>query len=121
MLPRMLSRASTNYSNQLVGPMTAPWWQRRACSTSSPLQAYEYLLTKVEGRVGLITLNRPRALNALCSPLMAELGQVLREYEANPDIGAVVLTGSEKAFAGGFSLPVRGVAGRILSRTGAIC
>mmetsp|Transcript_14191 Transcript_14191/g.36633 ORF Transcript_14191/g.36633 Transcript_14191/m.36633 type:complete len:294 (-) Transcript_14191:84-965(-) len=53
------------------------------------------------GNVGLITLNRPKALNALCSPLMAQLAEQLDAYEADPTIGAIVITGSEKAFAAG--------------------
>ncbi|WP_135081933.1 enoyl-CoA hydratase [Terasakiella sp. SH-1] len=63
--------------------------------------AYEHILVEKKGRVGLITLNRPKALNALCSPLIAELGSALDEFEADSDIGAIVLTGSEKAFAAG--------------------
>ena len=63
--------------------------------------AYETILTEVKGRVGVITLNRPKALNALNSQLIDELNQALDEYERNPDIGCIVLTGSEKAFAAG--------------------
>ena len=63
--------------------------------------AYEYIIVETRGRVGLITLNRPQALNALCSPLMDELGKALDTYEADAEIGAIVLTGSEKAFAAG--------------------
>ncbi len=54
-----------------------------------------------KGRVGLIRLNRPQALNALCDELVRELGQALNELEADSGIGAIVLTGSEKAFAAG--------------------
>jgi len=63
--------------------------------------SYEQILVEIRGNVGLITLNRPKALNALCAQLIKELGQALDEMEANADIGAVVLTGSEKAFAAG--------------------
>jgi enoyl-CoA hydratase len=63
--------------------------------------AYEHILVETRGRVGLITLNRPQALNALCTPLMLELTDALDKYEADDGIGAVVLTGSEKAFAAG--------------------
>lgn len=52
--------------------------------------------------VGFIQLNRPKALNALCDGLMRELGQVLDAFEADGDIGAIVITGSERAFAGQF-------------------
>jgi len=63
--------------------------------------AYENILAEKRGRVGLVTLNRPKALNALCAALVSELGQALDEFEADPGIGAIVLTGSEKAFAAG--------------------
>lgn len=62
---------------------------------------YENLLVETHGAVGLIRLNRPNALNALSSPLMQELGAALKVFEADSSIGAVVVTGSEKAFAGG--------------------
>jgi len=51
--------------------------------------------------VGLITLNRPKALNALCGQLMTELSQALTEFESDTSVGAIVITGSEKAFAAG--------------------
>lgn len=63
--------------------------------------AYEHILVELRGPVGLITLNRPKALNALCAGLIAELGEALDDMEANAEIGAIVLTGSEKAFAAG--------------------
>src|ERR1700676_59509 len=63
--------------------------------------AYENLLTEVRGRVGLITLNRPKALNALNDALMDELGVALKQFDSDENIGAIVLTGSEKAFAAG--------------------
>jgi enoyl-CoA hydratase/carnithine racemase len=47
-----------------------------------------------------VTLNRPKALNALSSPLFEELNDALSKYDENKDIGAIVITGSEKAFAG---------------------
>ncbi|SDG09732.1 MULTISPECIES: enoyl-CoA hydratase [Thalassobaculum] len=63
--------------------------------------AYENILTETRGSVALITLNRPKALNALSSPLMAELGDALLAADANAEIGCIVVTGSEKAFAAG--------------------
>jgi len=63
--------------------------------------AYEMILTETVGRVAVIRLNRPKALNALCDQLMDELGTALRGYDADPAIGAIVLTGSERAFAAG--------------------
>jgi enoyl-CoA hydratase len=62
---------------------------------------YEMILAERHGRVGLIRLHRPQALNALCDQLMLELGTELQKLDADPSIGAVVLTGSEKAFAAG--------------------
>ena len=63
--------------------------------------AYTNILVETRGPVGLITLNRPQALNALCRALVHELGQALDAFEADEAIGAVVLTGSAKAFAAG--------------------
>ena len=63
--------------------------------------SYETLLVEVRGPVGLITLNRPKALNALSGQTMDELTQALDALEADTAIGAIVLTGSEKAFAAG--------------------
>lgn len=58
------------------------------------------MLTETRGRVGLVTLHRPKALNALCNGLFVELNQVLKELDDNKEIGAIVITGSERAFAG---------------------
>ncbi|WP_448203708.1 enoyl-CoA hydratase [Azospirillum sp. sgz302134] len=63
--------------------------------------AYETILVETRGPVGLITLNRPKALNALSDQLVTELGQALDALEADDAIGAIVVTGSEKAFAAG--------------------
>ena len=62
---------------------------------------YSSIIVETHDAVGLITLNRPEALNALSSQLMIELGQALSAFEKDPTIGAVVLTGNEKAFAAG--------------------
>jgi enoyl-CoA hydratase len=61
----------------------------------------EMIAVETRGRVGLIRLNRPAVLNALCDQLMGELGAQLLAFDADPAIGAIVLTGSEKAFAAG--------------------
>lgn len=53
--------------------------------------------------MGLIQLNRPKALNALCNGLMTELNQALEAFEEDPGVGAIVLTGGEKAFAGAWA------------------
>jgi enoyl-CoA hydratase len=62
---------------------------------------YENILTETRGKVGLITLNRPKAMNALSPELMRELGAALEAFAADESIGAIVITGSEKAFAAG--------------------
>ena len=63
--------------------------------------AYETILVETRGHVGLVRLNRPKALNALNAQVIAELTEALRTYDANPQIAAVVITGSDKAFAAG--------------------
>jgi len=64
-------------------------------------QTYANILVRTEGRVGLIALNRPKQLNALNDALMDELGAALKAFDADANIGCIVLTGSEKAFAAG--------------------
>ncbi|HSF96275.1 MAG TPA: enoyl-CoA hydratase [Thermohalobaculum sp.] len=63
--------------------------------------AYENIIVETREHVGLITLNRPKALNALNSDLMRELGEALARFDADEAVGAIVITGSEKAFAAG--------------------
>lgn len=62
---------------------------------------YETVIVETKDRVGWITLNRPEALNALNSTLIREIVAAGKEFDANPDIGAIVITGSAKAFAAG--------------------
>ena len=57
-------------------------------------------MTETRGRVALVTLHRPKALNALCNGLFVELNQVLKDFDNNKDVGSIVITGSERAFAG---------------------
>jgi cyclohex-1-ene-1-carboxyl-CoA hydratase len=64
------------------------------------------ILGNRQGRVGVITLNRPAQLNALNDALMDALGQALISLDADPDIGAIVITGSDKAFAAGADIAV---------------
>lgn len=67
----------------------------------TPPVAYANLLVETRDRVGLITLNRPKALNALNDALMDELGAALLAFDADEAIGAIVLTGGPRAFAAG--------------------
>lgn len=63
--------------------------------------AYETLIVETLGNVGLVTLNRPQALNALNSTVLRELKQAYAAFHEDESIGAIVLTGSERAFAAG--------------------
>ena len=63
--------------------------------------AYENITAEKKGKVGVVTLYRPKALNALSSPLIRELAKALDDFEADTEIGCIVITGSEKAFAAG--------------------
>jgi enoyl-CoA hydratase/carnithine racemase len=70
-------------------------YRKRQISLSS------LVIAEVKGKVGLITLNRTKALNALCDQLLDDLIVEARKFDTNDDIGAIVITGSEKAFAAG--------------------
>jgi enoyl-CoA hydratase len=67
----------------------------------SSSEQYVNILVERRGKVGIVTLNRPKALNALNAALIGELGRALDEFEADPAVAAIVLTGSDKAFAAG--------------------
>ena len=84
----------------------APAALRRLASSSAaapaaPAAAYSCILVSTEGRVGVITLNRPKALNALNSTLIGEINAAAAAFDADAGIGAIVLAGSERAFAAG--------------------
>ena len=64
-------------------------------------KTYDNILTEIQGKVGVVTLNRPQALNALNSGLIADTMHALRAFDADPNVGAIVVTGSDKAFAAG--------------------
>ncbi|WP_044531150.1 enoyl-CoA hydratase [Herbaspirillum sp. B65] len=68
--------------------------------------SYENILVETHDKVGLIRLNRPKALNALNDALMIELGQALLDFDAQDEIGCIIVTGSEKAFAAGADISV---------------
>ncbi|MBV9347760.1 MAG: enoyl-CoA hydratase [Pseudolabrys sp.] len=63
--------------------------------------SYQNILVETKGRVGIIRLNRPNALNALNTALKKELGEAVQGFEADPAIGCIIITGNEKAFAAG--------------------
>ena len=63
--------------------------------------SHEHIIVETKGRVGVIRLNRPQALNALNRKLMEELSQAVDAFEADADIGCIMITGNEKAFAAG--------------------
>lgn len=68
------------------------------------MNKYEFIKAEKAGEkqnVGLVTLNRPKALNALCQQLITELNDAMEKFDLDESIGALVLTGSEKAFAAG--------------------
>ena len=75
-----------------------------ASTATSTHPAYETLLVETRGAVGLITLNRPKALNALNNTLIDELVAALGRFDADEGVGCIVLTGSEKAFAAGVDI-----------------
>lgn len=68
--------------------------------------SYENILTETAGKVAVIRLNRPKALNALNDALMIELGDALLAFDADENIGCIIVTGSEKAFAAGADITV---------------
>lgn len=70
-------------------------------SSETPTTAYSTILVEQRDRVGLITLNRPEALNAINSQLLKELLAAATAFDADPGVGAIVITGSERAFAAG--------------------
>lgn len=62
---------------------------------------YETILTEIHGQVGLVRINRPKVRNALNSRVLHELADALEAFDANPDLGAIVITGDDQAFAAG--------------------
>ena len=79
-------------------------WSRnpaRDSNKESIYMAYENIIVETKGKVGIIRLNRPNALNALNSALKAELCEAIGKFDADPGIHCMIITGSEKAFAAG--------------------
>ncbi|XP_032137974.1 enoyl-CoA hydratase, mitochondrial [Sapajus apella] len=89
--------------SRVRGPLRSPIH----CSAWRPFASgpnFEYIIAEKRGKnntVGLIQLNRPKALNALCNGLIEELNQALKTFQEDPAVGAIVLTGGDKAFAAG--------------------
>ncbi|KAF8539709.1 ClpP/crotonase-like domain-containing protein [Trichophaea hybrida] len=95
-------RISTRIPLRIGGFTISRPFQTTRYQSSTAASKYEYILTSTpRPGVGQITLNRPKALNALSTPVMKELNSALTVFSSTPEIGAVVLTGSEKAFAAG--------------------
>merc|ERR1712156_301402 len=97
--PSSLRGSLSLISSKIFANSSLPF-SARPLSTSN----WQHIKTErcgTDDRVGLVALNRPKALNALCGPLMEELTQALDEWDKDPSIGAMVLTGNEKAFAAG--------------------
>ena len=93
---KSLCRTQTLKSFQQVTPVCSRWM--------SSSGNYEFLKLEKRGakeNVGLIQLNRPKALNALCDGLMREMDKAVAEFQDDPNVGCIVVTGSEKAFAAG--------------------
>jgi len=63
--------------------------------------SYDYVIVETQNNVGVITLNRPKALNALSAQLMSELAEVIQKLDSDDAVAAILITGSEKAFAAG--------------------
>ncbi|XTI85776.1 enoyl-CoA hydratase mitochondrial precursor [Cenococcum geophilum] len=90
-------RAPRRVASQFT-PSSLPRLIRLYSSSST----YEHLIVSTpKPGVGLVTFNRPKALNALCTPLILELNDALKKLDSDKEIGAIVLTGSERAFAAG--------------------
>lgn len=80
--------------------------------------SYTTILTETRGRVGLVTLNRPEAMNALNGTLLSELMAALSAFDADDNIGAMVITGSERAFAAGADIKAMAEASAVEMLTG---
>jgi hypothetical protein len=102
----MLRIAIVHSRNHLVRSAFAParTFSASARSADATARFSHILVARPEPGVALITLNRPKALNALSTPLFTELNAAVAEADADDDVGAIVLTGSERAFAGACAL-----------------
>jgi enoyl-CoA hydratase/carnithine racemase len=95
--PSLVARSQRRLSNQVRQILFSPHAScRNACYTD-----YTFIKADIRGKVGVITLNRPKALNALCNGLLDDLIHAARAFDEDDNVGAIVITGSEKAFAAG--------------------
>jgi enoyl-CoA hydratase len=87
---------------RIARPITARYFSAEVAATEAQKATYENIIVeKKDVNVAQITLNRPKALNALCIALFNDLHKALKELDSDPSVGAIVLTGSQKAFAAG--------------------
>lgn len=87
---------------RIARPVTARYFSVEVAATEAQKATYENIIVeKKDGNVAQITINRPKALNALCIALFNDLHKALKELDSDPSVGAIVLTGSQKAFAAG--------------------
>ena len=99
-LLRAYSTPSSDYQYILTSTPKPGVGQSMQVTIISFLDAADFMIHSTASDIPAVTLNRPKALNALSSPLFEELNDALRKLDEDETIGAIVLTGSEKAFAG---------------------
>src|SRR6478752_6263531 len=97
-----MRRSVKTWHNRAISKRPGLWVPACAGTTaaSNPMN-YDTIIVETKGRVGVIRLNRPQALNALNAALNAELARAIAGFDADAGIGCMLLTGSEKAFAAG--------------------
>ncbi|XP_027051262.1 enoyl-CoA hydratase, mitochondrial-like [Pocillopora damicornis] len=98
---RLFHIARGLYGLRSVQPSRPAKLARAYCSASKTFEMIKAEKRGEKQNVGFIQLNRPKALNALCDQLMSELQDALDDFETDKNVGAIVITGSEKAFAAG--------------------
>lgn len=98
----MMNRAANRFvRTQGIGPSGAFFLRRMSSASSTLKDSYEYVLVEKREAVGLVTLNRPRALNALSDGLFDDLIHACNALDRDDSVGCMILTGSKKAFAAG--------------------
>jgi len=102
LLPSLVNTSVRSTLFSTPKQFTSLTFSRSFCTANtSAHQGYQYILTEKRGKVGLLTLNRPKQLNALCDGLIAEINSALKQFQEDSEVGAIVITGSERAFAAG--------------------